>query len=167
MHVIHASDGSFPSDMATGDAEALAEERRLFYVAVTRARDVLEVNVPVRYHHHRHRLDDRHSYAQLSRFLSPAVQALTDTTHTGGAGGGTELPGGGTGPAPGVEAVDALLAELWVVAGHCPIRPSARNRSSLLPGAPITPDRTRLAVPGGRKVGPCLLGVAPSQVFWR
>jgi len=113
VHVIHASDGSFPSDMATGDAEALAEERRLFYVAVTRARDVLEVNVPVRYHHHRHRLDDRHSYAQLSRFLSPAVQALTDATYVGDRNGAAGLPGPADGPAPGVEVVDALLAELW------------------------------------------------------
>ncbi|MCA1693210.1 MAG: ATP-binding domain-containing protein [Actinobacteria bacterium] len=47
VHVIHAADGMFPSDLATGDVEALAEERRLFYVAVTRARDVLEVNVPL------------------------------------------------------------------------------------------------------------------------
>ncbi|MEO7836882.1 MAG: ATP-dependent helicase, partial [Acidimicrobiales bacterium] len=42
VHVIHAADGMFPSDLATGDTETLAEERRLFYVAITRARDVLE-----------------------------------------------------------------------------------------------------------------------------
>ena len=113
VHLIHASDGSFPSDLATGDAEALAEERRLFYVAVTRARDILEVNVPVRYHHHRHRLDDRHGYAQLSRFLSPAVRALTDTSHAGATVGAGELAATGAGPAPGVEAVDSLLADLW------------------------------------------------------
>ena len=51
VHVIHASDGMFPSDMATGDAEAIEEERRLLYVAVTRAKHVLEVNVPLRYYH--------------------------------------------------------------------------------------------------------------------
>ena len=40
------------------------------YVAVTRARDYLSVYVPLRYHHSRQR-GDRHSYAPLSRFLSP------------------------------------------------------------------------------------------------
>jgi hypothetical protein len=41
------------------------------YVALTRARDVLEVYVPLRYHHKRHALGDKHSYAPVSRFLSP------------------------------------------------------------------------------------------------
>ena len=114
VHVIHAADGMFPSDLATGDRETLAEERRLFYVAVTRARDALEVSVPLRYHHHRHRLDDRHSYAPVSRFLSPDVQALMDTEHT-------EPPSGETlaaeadvaGGEDGVAAVDRFLADLW------------------------------------------------------
>ncbi|MFN2506720.1 MAG: 3'-5' exonuclease [Acidimicrobiales bacterium] len=113
VHVIHAADGMFPSDLATGDAEALAEERRLFYVAVTRARDVLEVNVPLRYHHHvRPRLDDRHGYGQLSRFLSTPVQALMDKEHAGPevADPIDEMP---SGRAPGVAAVDKLLADLW------------------------------------------------------
>ena len=71
VHVLHASDGMFPSDMATGDREGIEEERRLLYVAVTRARSALEVNVPLRYHHKRRPLTDAHSYAQVSRFLSP------------------------------------------------------------------------------------------------
>ena len=33
VHVIHLADGCFPSDMATGSAEELEEERRLLYVA--------------------------------------------------------------------------------------------------------------------------------------
>jgi DNA helicase-2/ATP-dependent DNA helicase PcrA len=114
VHVIHAADGSFPSDLSTGDAGALAEERRLFYVAVTRARDVLEIDVPMRFHWHRHRLDDLHDYASLSRFLSPAVQALMDTTHAGIPTGGGRI---GAAPAPtaenGVALVDSLLADLW------------------------------------------------------
>ena len=112
VHVIHAADGMFPSDLATGDREALAEERRLFYVAVTRARDVLEVSVPLRYHHHRRRLDDRHSYAPLSRFLTPDVRALMDSEHAEAALG---EPPGGTPPGgeDGVAAVDRFLAELW------------------------------------------------------
>ena len=82
VHVLHATDGMFPSDMATGDAESIEEERRLLYVAVTRARHALEVNVPLRYHHHGpNRLADAHSYAQVSRFLSKTVQAHMDLVH--------------------------------------------------------------------------------------
>jgi len=120
VHVIHAADGMFPSDLSTGDAEAVAEERRLFYVALTRARDVLEVSAPLRYHHHQRRLDDRHSYAPVSRFLSPAVVSLMEPCHAGPPDGhtfvGHEHPGGDIDPgvqAAGVAAVDALLAELW------------------------------------------------------
>jgi DNA helicase II / ATP-dependent DNA helicase PcrA len=115
VHVIHAADGAFPSDMATGDVEGVAEERRLFYVAVTRARDVLEISAPLRYHHHRHRLDDRHGYAPLSRFLSESVRALMDVESAGGRYSSPvpdhrpeDIPAGA-----GVGAVDALLADLW------------------------------------------------------
>lgn len=111
MHLIHAADGAFPSDMATGDREGIAEERRLFYVALTRARDALEINVPLRYHHHRNRLDDRHGYAPLSRYLSPAVQQLMDNEHAGPPYATADLPDAG--PGPGVSAVDSMLADLW------------------------------------------------------
>src|SRR6202023_199166 len=70
VHVLHAADGMFPSDMACGDPDGIEEERRLMYVAVTRARDVLEINVPLRYYHRRHGRSDDHSYGQLSRFLT-------------------------------------------------------------------------------------------------
>ncbi len=73
VHVIHAADGNFPSDMALGSPEGLEEERRLFYVAITRARRNLSIYVPLRYHHHRVR--DDHSWAQPSRFLSAAVRS--------------------------------------------------------------------------------------------
>jgi DNA helicase-2/ATP-dependent DNA helicase PcrA len=72
VHVIHAADGNFPSDMSLGTPEGLEEERRLFYVAVTRARRSLAIYVPLRYHHHRNR--DEHSWAQPSRFLSDSVR---------------------------------------------------------------------------------------------
>jgi DNA helicase-2/ATP-dependent DNA helicase PcrA len=73
VHVIHAADGNFPSDMSLGTPEGLEEERRLFYVSVTRARRNLAIYVPLRYHHHRIR--DDHSWAQPSRFLSQAVRS--------------------------------------------------------------------------------------------
>jgi DNA helicase-2/ATP-dependent DNA helicase PcrA len=73
VHIIHAADGNFPSDMSLGTPEGLEEERRLFYVAVTRARRNLAIYVPLRYHHHRVR--DDHSWAQPSRFLSDSVRS--------------------------------------------------------------------------------------------
>ena len=76
VHVIHAADGNIPSDMALTDKHGLEEERRLFYVAVTRPRRNLEVYVPLRYHHRPS--GDRHSWAQPSRFLSPPVTATMD-----------------------------------------------------------------------------------------
>ena len=36
VHLLNAADGNFPSDMALTSKEGLEEERRLFYVAVTR-----------------------------------------------------------------------------------------------------------------------------------
>ena len=119
VHLLHASDGMFPSDMATGDAEGIEEERRLLYVAVTRARHALEVNAPLRYHHHGpNRLADAHSYAQVSRFLSPAVQAHMDLVHedkgrAGAHGFHDDVAVGATGPALGLASVDSLLAGLW------------------------------------------------------
>ena len=78
VHVIHAVDGSFPSDMALSSDEGLAEEARLFYVAVTRARDELNVYTPLRMPHHRRARDDRHSFAPQSRFLTPEALAVMD-----------------------------------------------------------------------------------------
>jgi DNA helicase-2/ATP-dependent DNA helicase PcrA len=73
VYVIHAADGNIPSDMATGSDEEIEEERRLFYVALTRAKDFLEVVVPLKYYFKKGRLSDRHSFAQLTRFLSEGV----------------------------------------------------------------------------------------------
>ena len=80
VHVIHLADGCLPSDLATGRAEEIDEERRLLHVAMTRARDDLWLHVPLRYHHHRQnsRGRDAHGYAQRSRFLSPAVTGLCE-----------------------------------------------------------------------------------------
>ena len=78
VHVIHAADGMIPSDMSTGDAESIEEERRLFYVALTRARDMLYVYFPLRFYRRPRGQDDAHHYAQLTRFLPSSVQALFD-----------------------------------------------------------------------------------------
>jgi DNA helicase-2/ATP-dependent DNA helicase PcrA len=80
VHIIHASDGNIPSDMALGSADEVEEERRLFYVALTRARDTLVVSYPLRYYFRRNPLDDAHSYGQPSRFLAPAAATFDATT---------------------------------------------------------------------------------------
>lgn len=77
VHVIGLVDGAFPSDLAFGSTDGVAEEQRLFYVAVTRARDELHLHVPLRLPHHRRARDDKHSYAPASRFLDRAA-ALCD-----------------------------------------------------------------------------------------
>lgn len=83
VHLLHASDGNLPSDMALTDREGLEEERRLFYVAVTRPARALHVYHPLRYHHRPRGRDDAHSYGQPSRFLSDRVQAVMVRTHAG------------------------------------------------------------------------------------
>jgi DNA helicase-2/ATP-dependent DNA helicase PcrA len=73
VYVIHAADGNIPSDMSTDSDESIEEERRLFYVALTRAKDFLEVCFPLKYYQKKWATGDRHSYAQLTRFLPESV----------------------------------------------------------------------------------------------
>ena len=80
VHLVAAYDGNFPSDLAAGSRESLAEERRLLYVALTRARRSLIVYVPRRYYHRKDR-SDSHGYGKASRFLSDAAQACCDVVH--------------------------------------------------------------------------------------
>jgi len=79
VHLPHLVDGAVPSDMALTSPAGLAEERRLFYVAVTRARDQLFLYAPLRLHHHRLASDDRHGYGQLTRFLDAAALEACET----------------------------------------------------------------------------------------
>jgi len=76
VYVIHAADGNIPSDMATKDPKEIEEERRLFYVALTRAKNWLYVCCPLRYYYYqRPGVSDRHGFAQRTRFLpEPVVQ---------------------------------------------------------------------------------------------
>jgi DNA helicase-2/ATP-dependent DNA helicase PcrA len=73
VYVIHAADGNIPSDMSTGSADEIEEERRLFYVALTRARDFLDVCFPLKYYAKQWSTGDRHTLAQLTRFLPDDV----------------------------------------------------------------------------------------------
>src|SRR5579862_264229 len=83
VHVIHASDGNIPADVALSTTDGLEEERRLFYVALTRPRRSLSVYVPLRYYHRPRARDDAHGYGKPSRFLTERLQALCDIVHAG------------------------------------------------------------------------------------
>jgi DNA helicase-2/ATP-dependent DNA helicase PcrA len=70
VFLLNTVDGCMPSDLATGSTPEIEEERRLLYVAMTRARDQLHVMVPQRFFTHGQRsLGDRHVYAQRTRFI--------------------------------------------------------------------------------------------------
>jgi DNA helicase-2/ATP-dependent DNA helicase PcrA len=107
VHVIHAADGMIPSDMATGDDDEIEEERRLLYVAMTRARDALIVSFPQRYYRRPRGLEDPHSYAQLTRFLPVEVRSHFDEI------GSDVVPLPDADAIDGTADVDAFLAGLW------------------------------------------------------
>ncbi len=74
VHLLNAVDGCLPSDLATGKSAEIEEERRLLYVAMTRARDHLHVIVPQRFFVHGQRSNgDRHLYAARTRFITSAL----------------------------------------------------------------------------------------------
>jgi DNA helicase-2/ATP-dependent DNA helicase PcrA len=74
VFVLNTVDGCIPSDMATGSPEEIEEERRLLYVAMTRARDRLWLMVPQRFYvSQQARRGDRHLYAVRSRFIPAGV----------------------------------------------------------------------------------------------
>jgi DNA helicase-2/ATP-dependent DNA helicase PcrA len=74
VYVLRVSDGCIPSDMACGNPEEIEEERRLLYVAMTRARDELHLVHPQRFYTHQQaRNGDRHVYAPRSRFLPDEI----------------------------------------------------------------------------------------------
>ena len=70
VYVIHASDGNIPSDI-NGRPEEIEEERRLFYVAMTRAKNHLNVVRPERYYFHNRRESDQHLLNKIMRFFRP------------------------------------------------------------------------------------------------
>jgi DNA helicase-2/ATP-dependent DNA helicase PcrA len=76
VHVLNVVDGCIPSDMATGSSEELEEERRLLYVAMTRARDHLHLLVPQRFYVSQQAGGgDRHVYAGRTRFITESMAA--------------------------------------------------------------------------------------------
>lgn len=76
VHVLNVVDGCIPSDMATGTSEEIEEERRLLYVAMTRAKEHLHLLVPQRFYvTQQGGGGDRHMYAGRTRFISESMAA--------------------------------------------------------------------------------------------
>ena len=74
VHVLNVVDGCMPADLATGHAAEIEEERRLLYVAMTRARDALTLWTPQRFHVTQQRsLGGRHLYTLRSRFITESM----------------------------------------------------------------------------------------------
>ena len=72
--MLHVVDGCIPSDLATGSAEEVEEERRLLYVAMTRAMDQLHLIQPRRFYTTgQPRAGDRYVTAPRSRFIPAAL----------------------------------------------------------------------------------------------
>ena len=76
VSILHVTDGTFPSEFTTGKAELIEEERRLLYVAMTRAKHELDLIAPLKYYvTHQSRAGDTHVYGTRSRFLTSKVTA--------------------------------------------------------------------------------------------
>ena len=76
VYLLNVADGNFPSDFSTGKAELIEEERRLLYVAMTRAQSSLHLIAPLRYYvAQQQRRGDAHVYGARSRFISRGVLA--------------------------------------------------------------------------------------------
>ena len=77
VFVLNAVDGCIPSDLGVGTDEDIEEERRLLYVAMTRAKDNLHLITPQRFFtHNQNARGDRHVYAARTRFIPAALLGL-------------------------------------------------------------------------------------------
>jgi DNA helicase-2/ATP-dependent DNA helicase PcrA len=95
VYVPNVVDGSFPSEFATGRTELIDEERRLLYVAMTRARNELQLCVPLKFPlTQQPRTGDAHVYGGRSRFISEKVlKSMQQVAFQGAQLGEAALPG--------------------------------------------------------------------------
>ena len=74
VFVLNAADGCIPSDLATGNPAEIEEERRLLYVAMTRAKNALSLVHPLRFFiRQQSRFGDRHVFTPRTRFIPDAI----------------------------------------------------------------------------------------------
>jgi DNA helicase-2/ATP-dependent DNA helicase PcrA len=109
VYVLNVVDGCIPSDMATGTAAEIEEERRLLYVAMTRAKDSLTLGVPQRFYVTQQvKHGDRHVYGQRSRFITRDMLAHFEVLHW-------SPPIQGQAPAPARPPIDisARMRDMW------------------------------------------------------
>jgi len=79
VFVLNVVDGCMPSDLGAGTSAEIEEERRLLYVAMTRAKDELHLVVPQRFFTHGQSAQgDRHVYAARTRFIPDRLLKLFD-----------------------------------------------------------------------------------------
>ncbi len=113
VYVLNVVDGSFPNEFSTGKPELIEEERRLLYVALTRAQNDLLMMVPLKFHlTNQSRQGDAHVYGGRSRFVTEKVQKSMDavTFHSSAIGGGDALQESTT---PVTVDVGARLRDMW------------------------------------------------------
>jgi DNA helicase-2/ATP-dependent DNA helicase PcrA len=111
VHVLNVVDGCIPSDMATGSTEELEEERRLLYVAMTRAREHLHLIVPHRFYvTQQSGGGDRHVYAARSRFITEAMAGQFERVTWPQA---TQQDAAGAAPQPALLQVRARARAAW------------------------------------------------------
>ena len=80
VYLLNLADGNFPSEFATGSPGQIEEERRLLYVAMTRAKRELHLIAPLKYYlPQQTRRGDAHVYGAQSRFMTRAVMTRLRT----------------------------------------------------------------------------------------
>jgi DNA helicase II / ATP-dependent DNA helicase PcrA len=109
VHILNVADGNFPSEFSTGRPELVEEERRLLYVAMTRAKSELHLVAPLKYYvASQSRMGDRHVYGAKSRFMTRAVLACMQAEVFGDTSPGEALVA-----AKGSVDVAARLRGMW------------------------------------------------------
>jgi DNA helicase-2/ATP-dependent DNA helicase PcrA len=113
VFILNVVDGCIPSDMATASKEEIEEERRLLYVAMTRARDQLYLMQPHRFYTGTSRRNgDRHIYAPRTRFVPENLVSLFDRSTAGDPDSLQNLDNLQNLPHSGMD-IAAKLREMW------------------------------------------------------
>jgi DNA helicase II / ATP-dependent DNA helicase PcrA len=110
VYVLNVSDGNFPSEFSTGKPELIEEERRLLYVAMTRARNELYLCAPLKFQvTQQAKLGDKHVYGAKSRFMTDRLLDTCEKISARTTGGVENLKAGESATVD----VVAQLKEMW------------------------------------------------------